>query len=601
MRQAHWLKANKKGELPSHIICYDTETKSISIGKKTSEARLWFGWACYSRRTRGNTWSKPVWWRFETRAGFWHGVKKRAKSQRKLYLFAHNASFDLTVLGWLEHLIDKGWKTRRAILEGPPWIVTARKGKATIELLCTLNYFRSSLEELGKSLGIPKLPMPKAEQTRKEWDSYCKRDVEVVYRAMLAFLAFIVEHDLGNFQPTIAGQAFNAYRHRFMDNPIYIDDSTSSLELARAGYLGGRTEAFRLGKLAEPMTLLDINSQYPAAMKGNLFPARLMTCVSRISPEEVREWLKRWVVMADVEIATKDPAYPLVLEGRLVFPVGRFRTILATPELTHALDRGRVRRVFKAACYLAAPLFNSYVDYFHRLKGEYGEAGNKPFRHMVKIFLNSLYGKWGQSGRHFERIGDAETSDPYAWIEIDANTGEARKLRNVAGEVQELASLSEARNSHPAIAAHVTSAARIQLWGLIEKAGRENVYYTDTDSLLVNTEGRQRLQDEIVPGVLGKLEVEGEFTEGHLYGLKDYKLGDRVKMKGIRRNAIKIGPNTYRQDTFIGVKGMIKMEDMSKQRIRVTEKTLKRVYLKGDVSPEGIVTPFHLPRLETKP
>ena len=70
-RMAHWLKANRGIELPVHMIFVDTETRSYEIRPDTVQARLWFGWACYVRRYKDQTWSEPQWCKFRNRAEFW--------------------------------------------------------------------------------------------------------------------------------------------------------------------------------------------------------------------------------------------------------------------------------------------------------------------------------------------------------------------------------------------------------------------------------------------------------------------------------------------------------------------------------------------------
>ena len=47
---------------------------------------------------------------------------------------------------------------------------------------------------------------------------------------MQEYIAFIDEHKLGAFQITQAAQSFTAYRHRFMQEPIFIDDNEKALE-----------------------------------------------------------------------------------------------------------------------------------------------------------------------------------------------------------------------------------------------------------------------------------------------------------------------------------------------------------------------------------
>jgi len=147
-----------------------------------------------------------------------------------------------------------------------------------------------------------------------------------------------------------------------MVHPILVDSNEPALELARRSYLGGRVECGRLGRVDGPVYRLDVNSMYPAVMRDNWYPTRLIGHTSRAEVAELHEWLAKWCVVAEVDLATDEPAYPVVVEGRLVFPVGRFLTVLASPELQHALERERVLAVHAVACYDRAVLFKAFVE-----------------------------------------------------------------------------------------------------------------------------------------------------------------------------------------------------------------------------------------------
>ncbi|HXK37161.1 MAG TPA: DNA polymerase, partial [Candidatus Paceibacterota bacterium] len=228
-------------------------------------------------------------------------------------------------------LPKRGWKLGHCVIESPPVILSWRKGTATIMVLDTLNWWRHSLAQIGESVGTPKLVMPKLKASGTVWDRYCRNDVDVIRVAMRRWWAFLHEFDLGGFAPTLASQAFRAWRHRFMSHPVLIDANPSALKLARSSYHGGRTEAFRLGKVQGRVHVLDVNSMYPFVMRDERYPTTLKLHARRPSLSELRRWLTRFCVVARCQIRTSVPRYAIVLDGRLVFPVGRFEATLTTP------------------------------------------------------------------------------------------------------------------------------------------------------------------------------------------------------------------------------------------------------------------------------
>ncbi|KKN12319.1 hypothetical protein LCGC14_1017710 [marine sediment metagenome] len=591
MRRSHILRKNDRSEYPTRMLFFDTETRPNKIGDGLNESRLWFGWGCYIRRKQDAEWSEGDWLRFTSKAQFWEWIISKAKEKTRLYVYAHNMEFDFTVVSGFAYFERNGWETKTAIIEGPPTILSFKKGERTITFICTLNYFRSSLDFLGKSIGFAKLPMPEAKASKEEWDKYCKQDVEVCKEAVKNLIGLVQGWDLGNFKSTLASQAFTAFRHRFMNHSILIDDNEKALDISRQSYCGGRTECFRIGEIAEPVFYLDINSQYPSVMRENVYPVKLAKVIREPSISELQDLLTRLLAVAIVDIDTKVSFFPLKHEGRLIFPVGQFTATLATPELALALQYEVVTRVRRVAVYHSAPIFTDFVDFFYAKRMEERAKGNKALEYMLKIMLNSLYGKFGQSGRKYETLGKSADTEIKVWSEIDADTGQIYRMRQFAGLIQSLSMEGESFDSHPAIASHVTSYARILLLRYMLQAGWENVYYTDTDSLVCNEEGYSRLARYIDPNRLGYLKAEHEGVYMRINGAKDYVLDGVEKIKGVRKTAQFLHEGKYAQPVFVGFKGMLRRGNLNQQVIRDGEKNLTREYRKGILNVDGSVSP----------
>ena len=595
MRRAHWLRANHKSEFPHDCVWFDTETHEQRVSAQVVRHVLDFGVAAYRRRLGPERWSAPKWLRFETPAEFWAWVFGLRKGKSRLTLFCHNAAFDLPVLDAFRLLPEAGWQLKTAIIDSPPVILTYRREGQTLRFLDTLNFWRQKLADIGETVGLPKLPMPAQDAPRSTWNTYCRRDVEIIMEACLRWFAFLQAHDLGGFAPTAASQAMRAFRHRFLTAPILIDSNEEALALARSAYLGGRVECFRLGELAGPLTLYDINSHYSYCMATQRYPVRLLAHCRSPNIAEVADYMERYCVVARCTLVTDEPVYPLEYEDKLVFPVGEFEAVLTTPELRHAIDRGRVTKITQIALYQSASIFWDYVHEIYELRLAATRDGNMVLRWQCRLLLNALYGKFGQRGRVFETVTQTTDTGIAVWTEIDAETGEVRNLRQFGGLIQEQKTEGESRDSHPAIAAHVTAYGRLALWGWIERAGRSHVHYVDTDSLLVDSIGAHRLASGVDESVLGRLKVEGVFGSGHLYGLKDYRFGEITRTKGVRPAADWIDANTVEQEHWSTLIGLLRKGDLSAPIVERRVKHLRRVYTKGCVQADGSITPLRLP------
>lgn len=592
MRRPHYLKVNNSQEYPRHCIWLDTETNPVQVDADTVKHVLNFGWACYRRRSRGHKWSKPQWFRFTSIDQFWLWVTEHVGPKEAYTLFAHNGSFDLPVLDAFNWLQDDGWELKNAVIESPPIILKWSKDGRSIRFIDTLNIWRMSLTAIGDSIGIPKMAFPDDDASDEYWDAYGKNDVVIIMEAVIKWFEFLREHQLGGFAPTLASQAVRAYRHRFMKHKILIDDNDIALDMARASYHGGRTECFYIGEVDGPLYQLDVNSMYPAVMKESNMPTKLIGVYRRVKHLELAKLLKDFSIVAEVSLSTDVPAFPQFVQGKLIFPVGDFDTVLTTPELIYALDNGYITSIDKVAVYEQAVIFADYVDYCYNLRLKGKAAGDSAATFYIKIMMNSLYGKFGQRGRIYETIEQVNSKEIKSWTEIDADTREVIHYRQFAGQVQELIEEPESRDSHPAIAAHVTAYARMQMWHIYQQAGLKNCYYSDTDCVVVNGAGFERLDNLIDEHTLGMLKLEQTIDHASIRGPKDYQFDSTERIKGVRKTATWLAPNTVQQEQWAGLKGLMARGDLTAPTTKTIVKHLKREYTKGTVTRTGRVVPY---------
>lgn len=556
--------------------------------------RLWFGHAAYSRTRTAGDWTAPEWTRFETRKAFWDWVDAHTAPKRCTYLFCHNTGFDLPVMDIFRELPRRGWKMTRAVLDAPPTIITFRRAGARIEVLDTLNIWRMPLAKLGAMVGLPKLDMPAPTAPAGEWQTYARRDVEILWKACMEWWAWLRGEDMGSFAPTLAAQALRTWRHRYMDERVLVHDTADLLTMEREAYHGGRVECFRLGRYTGRFHVLDVNSLYPAVMQYGTYPARVAFRRKNAAGFPWTRYTNEYCTIARVELQTDQAAYPVMSDGKLIFPVGRYPATLCGPELLYAHEHGHITRMIEVALYERAPIFRQFVDDLYRRRVVARRAGDDTRSHFIKIMMNSLYGKFGQRGDTWAEHEWVEDLTARRWKEVDAETGNVVMYRQLGGLVQRQSSEPESRESCPAIAAYVTSYARMHLWRLMQLAGRDNLYYVDTDSLLVTDAGRRRLKAETDPDAIGKLKLETSTDRIELYGPKDYVIGDKRKHKGVRANAEWLDATTVRQERWRGLKGQIADGILDQPTTATITKRLKRNYTKGRVGRTGRVHPLEL-------
>lgn len=589
------LQSNKGNAVPDRVIFFDVETKGIQISKTAEEQQLWFGYGCFTRLKADSKKPTEQWFYFDTIQEFWDRVEEKMTAKQKLYLVAHNVQFDFLVMKGFEELFERGFERKKILLQNGANIWTFKKGTKTLQVIDNLNYFKLPLKQLGDDLGLEKGKMPGKGELKDNWQDYCRRDVEIIKLAWETWRDYIKENDLGNFAVTLPSQAFTAYRHRFMHRPIKIHQNGEVYKLERQAYCGGRTEVFWYGKFgSDQYYIVDINSMYPAIMKYGKFPSHLIGTMERPSLSQLSQLLEYYGVVAEVLLNTERNMYPYRMKDKLVFPVGNFSTTLTTNELIEALAAGEIERVDKLAYYEVANLFSEYVDFFYSAKNDYKQKGMPAFTFISKLMLNSLYGKFGQKNYIWEQVDYYPTPVCKTWEEIDHDTGEIHYYRMIGGYIERKNGEEESRHSFPAIAAHITADARLRLYHLMEKAGHYNVFYCDTDSLFVNSQGLRRLEDELDENELGKLSLQDSASFMEIYGAKDYNFGGKVKMKGIRKDATQLNENTWTHKQFDGVKSVMQRGDGDQMIIEDKEKTLSRKYDKGVIDSDGRVHPYNI-------
>jgi hypothetical protein len=611
----HFLNKPQKTEMPRFLIAVDTEAHI----EETADGEihtLRLGHAVEVNYARGK-WTENH-HAFRTLDEFYAILDKHIKDKQKVRVVAHNMAYDYGILALDDYISSRKLTIQAFVLQ--PFIIKARnQNKGTLEIISSTNWFKLSLKETGKAFGIEKDEVPNFKNVSDDvLASYCKQDALVLARIMEGYIDFLRSNDLGNFALTIAGQALSAFTHKYMDEKtilLHRYKEVTNMELA--SYKGGRCEVFQMGKLSNVFKL-DVNSMYPFVMSEHSYPVKTISKKPvKLSLDSINDIVhdESRFVIANVKLRMKEPAIA-VRRDKLIFPVGDINECLCGPELKYILDNpefGTITSVTKACVYTAQPVFKGYVDFFYAIK----KAKESPASVlMAKLFLNSLYGKWGQ--REHEDIEVAGPELQYM-VESMRALGINSMFGKVGGTKQnfilvgaDLYSLPKAdkdalaRNSFPALASAVTAHARVYLDTLISCAGRDNVFYTDTDSLFTNEAGYSALLKSgfIHDSRLGALKLEA-VGDTEIKGPKNYIFTNygfdsifdvsQMKLKGVKKNAIEISPGVYEQMQFRTKKTRYSRGDKPGTiHLERVEKSIKGDYTKGIIDDNGRVSPLTL-------
>ncbi len=619
----HVLRKNDKLNMQRFFAFVDTEA---NIEKKESRQYQTFqlGTSIFWDR------EKDVLERlhFDDVSIFWDNLLEHYSPEcKKIILFAHNMGYDFRLLDGVRDLEKRGWIADHHYIKHRVFILEYKKDGNSLSIWDTYNYVQSSLEEIGKTVGKEKMGHYQDHATKRELARYCMNDTEITYLFIRKMVEFLEKHELSKLKPTIAGLSFNIFRHCFYDkkkDPIYIHDWKNTIKLERESYSGGITDCFRVGQINEMTYKLDINSMYPHIMRENPLPDRLLfySC----NPEHdllkyYNELKKDYLVIARCKVRIPEEyAYILTSmevgrDTKSVLTYGEMEVVKCSPELDFIEKYGEILEVKELAIYSSKNLFTGFIDFFYQKRLDYKKEGDKVNEKFCKLVLNSLYGKWAQRAMVQTEL---KPDDPL-YIDYENMKNYAKKeglserdhsILDITGDKPRNCTFTElgdrvfseeitddnSIDSFVAIASFITSYARMLLVDYIIKAGRENVWYIDTDSLFVSEEGQKRLKSHIDQNKLGYLKVEGSSDNVQIYKPKDYVFGHERKLKGVRKGSNPLctseKEDVYIQDRWEGFNSAMKHGHFNVVIIDSYEKHVSKVYDKGEITKDGRIRPF---------
>lgn len=580
---------------PSRLLIFDTEAyrEGFINGEERQTLRLG---VLRSLIINDNLQvEKDDYLQFTTCENLYSYIEYFCRKDKTTYIYAHNIKYDLQLTGLLKQMLSDGWVITLFVMDDPPTFIKMKNGRKSVCFVDTFNYWQTSVANMGKQLKYPKLELPPNVCTNDEMFIYCKRDVDILTQYLLSFMRFTSENDLCGFGLTLASQSFRAYRHKFMPDNIVLHNDENATKLERNAYSGGRVEAWYIGQLFyKTYYKLDVNSMYPFVMKDKLYPVELVSYTEDISIEKLQLLLSSYYCIAEVELNTLENPYAYKAKYKLIFPIGKFTTTLHHTELLYALSENHITHINKVAIYKQGDIFSNFVSYFYAIKQQADKEDNQVLRFQAKIILNSLYGKFGQKeivSRIIDNKGDYKITRLVGYSET---LGKSVTTTYLGNKLEIKYSGGESTYSFPAIAGAVTAYARMYLYQMMKIAGFSNVFYCDTDSLIVNSAGLYNLSEYINNEQLGMLKVEDYTNQVIIRGCKDYTFGDDNKTKGIPKNAIPLQTNLYEYQQFRGANTWLNQGMPDDMQISLHTKERRNVYDKGIVSLSGNVTPLLL-------
>jgi hypothetical protein len=469
--------------------------------------------------------------------------KLRMHKDKYLYVFFHNAEFDLTMIYNVEYLRKNGrWQKSRFIM--------LKDEKRKIIYLDSINILLFSVKKLGKLIGKQKIGnevlISKEEfnkdrllfgwQISKKYKDLLKRcqvDCEIVYNLlMIVFKKF-------GFGRTLASISYNYVLNKLAKQNIFIEKLNSEVNTVIKEnniYIGGRVDCFNY-YYPDNVYCYDFNSLYPSVMVKEMYPKVIKNAV--LSIDELKEF-KGFVYVHNLEHNNFYSYIPIKLNNKLNHVNGIYTGWIQTDLLNFLIENELCyidQHEFKAIGNFKEYCFSfNVIKKIYELRKKAKEENDKLNDYLCKILMNASYGKFAQNNIEQEIFNINEIPENLK--------GELIKISNslYATKTKEEA----AENTNFLIASLITSYARLYLYKAInEFSYYSDVLYCDTDSVFLT----KKIPDSncLVGKELGQLKLEWEGENFICFREKayhvDFEKSELLKFKGIPKqyfNKIKI-------------------------------------------------------------
>lgn len=556
-RTPHYITKLKRTKIPPLHVCLDSEARIAKVGERFEHR---FACAATLNVTvdafgaERNTY--PIW--HGDTGTLWSNIAQDAEHNGPMVVWAQNLPYDLRVTNGLRHLLDAGWKLESISLARTASWASWRKGKDKLLLTDAFSWFHCPLGRLAELQGTPRGEFDYIGATDEELCDRCCGDVEVLATAVASILGFLIEEDLGPLRPTGSGQSHAAWRKRFMpEKSMCVHDSQSALLAERAAMHTGRTEAWRLGEIKQTLYELDLSLAYCRIAAHNPLPVALTGTLARLPHAEFPKLAGDYAILAEVEVETELPLVPVTRDDGVLWPVGKFTTTLWEPEIQLLIRKGAVVRIGRCWLYRRGDALQRMSEWTIK-QLEHPESHIEPAqRRMLKHWARTLVGRMALRYQQWEPFGIHPYDRLRISYELTGESGEPIKHMQLGHEMLELAALAESKSSCPMVPGWVQSRCRVILWELIEQAEPGNVYYMDTDGLLVNAKGRANLRGSTRLARDWRLEYKAPRRNVTINGPRNIEFDSEHRLSGVPRGAVRIDEITWEGELWTGLEAAL--------------------------------------------
>lgn len=561
--------------MPPRMVAFDTESECTH--ENGVETQRWRIGAAIRWRTDLKSSDRREAAVFSTPEDFWGWVSAFCHKNQRTIVWAHNMGHDARISRMFDILPALGYRLEWCNLDRNISSATWRSDHGTIVLADTWTWIPLPLNVIAPQVGEVKYDMPRDRAPEEEWARYCMHDTEILYNVVRVLMKWVSSEHLGNWQPTGAGMAMATWRHKFMNHKVLVHDDADALAAERTAMHTGRAEAWRHGKIyGEKWTEVDLKNAYLRIAADTDVPRKLHMHHGAISRAQFTRLRDKFAVLSRVVVRTSVPCVPYRDRKRHLWPVGEFETWLWDNELSMAMRYGAECDIRECYTYVRAPVLSEWARWTLALLDPRGDGVPPIVRTHVKHCSRALIGRlalrtpcWEIFGTNVEqRTGITHVTFP--------EEGYTTRFLHVGNDTLIETQRAESRNSMPMITGYIMAECRRILWEAMNECGLDNVGHVDTDSILVNSSGLDRLARAYGDRYHTMWQVKGTWTRIEMYGPRCYYRGTERKTSGVPLKATEVSPGEFEGEQWSSMSADFTSGDVGHVTVRRAKWSLRR-------------------------
>lgn len=484
---AHYLKPSGGGTTPGTVMFLTVDDQGSCDGASGTDRLV--GWDLHCRYRRHRRYAGEV--RDEKGrdgAALAAQVDAWSTTAEAAWLYTFDAVRVLNATRLAEQLCALGWELSRQFGTSPRamWVVL-HKGRRDVVRADRTSGSGESARRVKWAHTLTLADARALSVVAAKDAARAGADTAFLASHVLALMDWWDGQGLGRWSVTGAALGWRSYRATLGPKSVVIDHDETLLAFERRAVYGGRRDVAVVGAPGAPRYAeLDFEAAYPTIAASCMLPCAYG---GQLPAESFRPELYHNPsigVIAEVTVVTDRPRWPTRIGGKVFYPVGRFRTTLAGPDLEDAFDAGAVETVHEAHWYRMSRHLSKWGRWVQALMTAAAGMLPEPVRRAAKHWSRAVIGKFAQRGWSTRPwVGppcDGWVIEQTPWL------GKTHQVVTIGLDGVYYLSEADQRGDHerPAVLAFVEAHVRTRLSRLIGGFYQHAVVQWDTDGLIVS-------------------------------------------------------------------------------------------------------------------